>query len=100
MLAMNRDDILKLGELSRIDLQAEEIPVLEAELSAVVSYVSVVQDIAADINTSAPQVGALYNVMREDEVTNEPDQYTEDILREMPATRGRHMLVKKILDNK
>jgi Asp-tRNA(Asn)/Glu-tRNA(Gln) amidotransferase C subunit len=39
-----------------------------------------------------------FNIFRQDEVTNEPDQYTKDILAEMPQTKGRYMAVKKILD--
>jgi Asp-tRNA(Asn)/Glu-tRNA(Gln) amidotransferase C subunit len=42
-------------------------------------------------------VGARFNVFRADEVTNQPDQYTEALLAEMPQTSGRLMKVKKIL---
>ena len=94
---MNRDDILHLGELSRIALTEEEVNILETELSAIMSYVSTVNDIAADEADSVPKLGARYNVLRSDIITNEPDQYTEDVLREMPDTKGRHMKVKKIL---
>jgi Asp-tRNA(Asn)/Glu-tRNA(Gln) amidotransferase C subunit len=58
----------------------------------------VVSEIVADEAESVPQVGARYNVFREDMVTNEPDQYTKDILAEMPKTEGRYLSVKKILD--
>jgi len=94
---MNRDDILHLGELSRIALSEEEVTSLEAELPAIVSYVGVINDIVADQVDEAPQVGARYNVLRDDVVTNEADQFTDAILREMPDTKGRHMKVKKIL---
>lgn len=95
---MTRDEIAHLASLARIRLSEEELANLEGELSSIVEYVSVVSDIAGDDADAAPQVGAVYNVFRQDEVTNEPDQYTEDILAEMPATEGRYMKVKKILD--
>lgn len=94
---MNREDILHLGELSRIALSESEVNSLEGELSAIVSYVGAVSEIASDETDTEPSVGARYNVLREDVVTNEPDQYTEKILAEMPDTKGRHMKVKKIL---
>lgn len=97
---MNRDDILHLGELSRIALTDEQVTELERELPAIMEYVSAISDIVADETDAAPHVGARYNVLREDIVTNQPDQYTEGILREMPDTRGRHMKVKKILKAK
>ncbi len=95
---MKREDIEHLANLSRIKLSEEEMVKLPEELSAIVSYVSVVSDIAADEADEKPQVGARFNVFRKDEITNQPDQYTDDILAEMPAKEGRFMSVKKILD--
>lgn len=97
---MNREDILHLGALSRVALTDEETDTFEAELSEIVSYVSTVTDIAADDAVAEPQTGVRYNIVRKDVVTNESDQYTNDILREMPDTKGRHMKVKKILNVK
>lgn len=94
---MNRDDILQLGELSRIALSDELVAELEQELPAIVEYVSAIDTIAADDVDDSPQVGARYNVLREDVVTNEPNQYTDDLLREMSDTHGRHLKVPKIL---
>ncbi|MCA9362210.1 Asp-tRNA(Asn)/Glu-tRNA(Gln) amidotransferase subunit GatC [Candidatus Kaiserbacteria bacterium] len=95
---MKQEEIAHLANLARIRLSDEELENLEEKLSLIVEYVSVVSDIAAGDDDAAPQVGARHNVFRKDEVTNEPDQYTKDILAEMPATEGRFMAVKKILD--
>lgn len=98
MLAiMNKDDISHLASLARIRLSEDELAALPAELDSIVSYVSVVSEIAADDTDIEPQVGARYNVLRPDEVTNEPDEYTEAILNELPQREGRFMKVKKIL---
>lgn len=94
---MKRADIEHLASLARIRLTEDEMERLPEELSSIVEYVSVVSDIAADETDAAPQVGVRHNVFRQDEVTNEPDQYTKDILAEMPETDGRYMVVKKIL---
>ncbi|MBP6881512.1 MAG: Asp-tRNA(Asn)/Glu-tRNA(Gln) amidotransferase subunit GatC [Candidatus Pacebacteria bacterium] len=95
---MKREEIAHLATLSRIRLSDDELTHLEGELSSIVEYVSVVKDIAAEEAAAVPQVGARFNIFRQDEVTNEPDQYTKDILAEMPQTKGRYMAVKKILD--
>ena len=94
---MKRADIEHLASLARIKLTENEMGRLPKELSSIVEYVSVVSDIAGDEADAAPQVGARYNVFRKDEVTNEPDEYTEAVLAEMPQTEGRYMKVKKIL---
>ena len=71
---------------------------LETELSSIVDYVGVVSDIASDEAGTEPKVGVVHNVFRKDEITNEPNQYTEDIIKEMPKSDGRFLSVKKILN--
>ena len=94
---MNREDISHLATLARITLSEEELEKLPQELSSIVSYVDVISDIAAEDDTGAPEIGALYNVFRADEVTNGVGEYTEALLAEMPHTEGKFMKVKKIL---
>jgi len=94
---MQREDITKLANLARIELTDQELDSYGTELSQIVAYVSTVSEIAADEADTTPMVGSRYNVLRPDAVTNEPDQFTEAILREMPQVNGRSMVVKKIL---
>lgn len=96
---MQRTDIEHLASLARIKLTAEEAAQLEGELSSIMSYVGTVGAILGNDATAEPTVGPVHNVFRADEVTNQPDQYTEDILAEMPETHGRYLAVKKILNN-
>lgn len=95
---MKREDIEHLADLARIKLTEEEMSKLPEELSSIVSYVSTVSDIAADDAAEKPQVGARFNVFRKDEVTNEANQYSDDIIAEMPSVDGRFLSVKKILE--
>lgn len=97
MTVMKRADIEHLALLARIRLSEEELSHFETELSSIMSYVSVVSDIAGDDVEAEPQVGAVYNVFRQDEVTNQPDEFTKDIIAEMPHSEGRFLSVKKIL---
>lgn len=94
---MKREDIEHLASLARIRLTEEEKERLPAELSTIVEYVSVVSDIAGGDTEVAPKVGAVHNVFRKDVATNEPEQFTKDIMAEMPETDGRFLKVKKIL---
>lgn len=94
---MKREEIEHLASLSRIRLDEAEKDNLEEDLSSIVSYVSVVSELASDDISNAPQVGARHNVFRTDEITNESNEYTEDIIDEMPASEGRFLKVKKIL---
>lgn len=93
---MKREDIEHLASLSRIRLTEKEIESLPEELSSIMSYVSVVSDIADDAVVE-PQLGARFNIFRKDEITNQPNEFSKDIINEMPAFEGRYMSVKKIL---
>ena len=97
---MKREEITHLASLSRLRLSEEELTLYGTELPLIVDYVSTVSAIASDDTDAVKKVGARYNVLRDDVVTNVPDQFTESILREMPHTKGRHMAVKKILKAK
>ncbi len=94
---MKREDIEHLARLSRIRLTEKEIASLPEQLTSIISYVSTVTEITADAALEAPQVGVRFNVFRQDEVTNKPDEFTKDIIAEMPVANGRFLSVKKIL---
>lgn len=87
-----------MAALARIELTEAEIEKFTKELSAILSYVGSVKTLAEGAGEVGVQLGARYNVLRKDVVTNESDQYTKDLLAEMPKTDGRYMVVKKILD--
>ncbi len=95
---MNKEDVKHLSKLARIELSETEVENFTKEIADILSYVSVVQDIAGDDNSDTNlKVGARYNIFRADVITNEPDSYTETLLVEMPNREGRYMKVKKIL---
>jgi aspartyl-tRNA(Asn)/glutamyl-tRNA(Gln) amidotransferase subunit C len=94
---MKQEDVKHLAALARIELSPAEVDSFTTEMSAILEYVSAVQDMAGDTDTE-PKVGARYNVFRPDVVTNVPGEYTDDLLAEMPKTEGRFMVVKKILN--
>jgi len=97
MKAMNKEDVQSLSKLARIRLTDEETENFSKDISSIVSYVSVIQGIVADDNEAGGKLGVRYNVFRSDVVTNQPDGYTDDLLREMPNSKDRYMVVKKIL---
>ena len=93
---MQKDDVLRLAALARITVSDVEAEALKDELASVLDYVSVVDDITAEAGITK-KVGAVYNVFRADEATNEPGAETETLLAEVPAREGNYLKVKKIL---
>ncbi|HMO77933.1 MAG TPA: Asp-tRNA(Asn)/Glu-tRNA(Gln) amidotransferase subunit GatC [Candidatus Paceibacterota bacterium] len=95
---MNKEEVKHLAVLARIELTDSEIDSFASEMSSVLEYVSQIQNIVGTADESAKSIGDRYNVFRADEVTNQPEQYTDSLLKEMPRTEGRFMVVKKILN--
>jgi aspartyl-tRNA(Asn)/glutamyl-tRNA(Gln) amidotransferase subunit C len=95
MPGMDISEVQKLAQMARIRLSDEEAAALTGDIDSILDYVSDVQAVAGT-DAVEPTVGAVHNVFREDEVTNEPEQYTDTLLKAMPETDGRF---KKILSN-
>lgn len=96
---MKKEDIEHLAVLSRIALRDGEAEALATDMNAVLAYVSEVSSITGD-TAQAKEVGELYNVMRDDVITNEGGEYTEALLNAAPLRNQRYVQVKKILADK
>ncbi len=94
---MEKADILHLGRLARIKITDEEVAGLQRDITAVLDYVSVVNEIATDGAVKVP--GAVHNVFRADVVTTAAGAYTEALLSGAPQTERDMLVVKKILSN-
>ncbi len=93
---MEKKDILHLASLARIRIDENEAEAILKDVDSVLAYVSEIDSITADTNLTK-KTGAVFNVFREDTTTNEPEEYTDTLLKEAPKTKGRHLAVKKIL---
>jgi aspartyl-tRNA(Asn)/glutamyl-tRNA(Gln) amidotransferase subunit C len=94
---MTKEEILHLGRLSRIALAPAEVDAMQTSIDAILEYVSVVRDIASD-TADVPQIGARYNVLRSDEITEPAGTHADVLLAAMPKLDGRFLSVKKILN--
>lgn len=93
---MTKDEVLHLSRLARIRIDDDEVEQFTTEIEAILEYVSQLNDLVTPAALEK-SVGAVHNVFREDEITNTPGEYTDAIMAEAPATKGRFLEVKKIL---
>jgi aspartyl-tRNA(Asn)/glutamyl-tRNA(Gln) amidotransferase subunit C len=96
MSKLSRDAVLKLADLSRLKLTAEEIERFREELSAILDFVEMLDKV--DVKGLEPtyQVTGLKNVMREDK----PRDYQAkpvDLLKGAPAIEKNQFKVKRVL---
>jgi len=96
MAKLTREDVLKLAQLARLDLTADEIEKYRAELSEILHYVEQLQSVDVEGLEPTRQVTGLTNVTRRDEVKDygyEP----RDLLKNVPATKDHQIKVKRML---
>ena len=92
---MQLEEIQKLATLARIDMTDEEMTEIAHDFDSILAYVGQVQEVAGKIDSETTHT--LTNVMRSDTVTNNPGEYTEKIIAEMPDTENGYLKVKKVL---
>lgn len=95
MRRMTKEEIMHLSTLSRISLSDQEAEELNQEIDSILEYVGQVNDIAATVEK---KVGPVFNVFREDEITNEPGSCTPELTEAFPDNDGPYLKVKKILN--
>lgn len=94
---MTKEEILHLGNLSRIKLSEKEAEKFLLEIDAILDYVSEVKKIASTSETSLVP-GVVRNVFREDVVQNESGSYAKELIAAFPKKEGNYLKVKKILN--
>jgi len=92
---IEKKDVEKLAELSRIDISEKEKGMLIKDLDAILGYVSEVQEVVT--GEIEPEAGQSRNIMREDNVSHKSGEFTKDIMEDAPNTKDGYIKVKKIL---
>jgi len=94
---MKEDEVRHLAQLAQLAITDHEVTKFTSEIDAILAYVGVVSEVAGE--STPPMVGAVHNVFRDDEVTNQAGEYSEALLAVAPERDGRFIKVKKILHN-
>jgi len=92
---MDKEQILHLAKLARLELTDEEIATFPGQLEGVLDFVKQVQDV--DVSDVQSRDFSLVNVMREDENPFETGENREELLAQMPAVKDNYLQTKKIL---
>jgi aspartyl-tRNA(Asn)/glutamyl-tRNA(Gln) amidotransferase subunit C len=96
MAKLTREDVLKLAQLSRLQLSDEELSQFGDEISAILQYVEQLQDVDVSGLEPTNQVSGLKDVTRKDEV-KDYGYKPEHLLRGAPAQENGHIKVKRML---
>ena len=96
-MAISKDEVKKLAELSRLDLTEVEVEKMQGEIDSILSYIDVIQRVSlSETDNPSPHLENR-NVLREDGTPHEGGKFTEALLSQAPKRQGRFLKVKKIL---
>ena len=93
---MQLEDIKKLAEMARIDMSEEEMSAMAVDFDGILEYVGHVQE-AVKLAPPEEIKFSFTNVMREDVVTNEGGEYSDQIIAQFPDSENGYLKVKKIM---
>jgi aspartyl-tRNA(Asn)/glutamyl-tRNA(Gln) amidotransferase subunit C len=96
MTELTRDDVLKLARLARLDITEEEIEAYRTELSAILEYVALLDNVDVAGLEPTSQVTGLKNVMREDQV-KDYGVSAEELLQLAPKSQDGHIKVNRMI---
>lgn len=90
-------EIEHLANLARIELSSEEKNSLVAEFDSILGYIDQLKKVEVSMDASG-RVGAVKNVMREDNPASITKEDRERLLNEAPKRQGDFIAVKKIIE--
>ncbi|MCA9346567.1 Asp-tRNA(Asn)/Glu-tRNA(Gln) amidotransferase subunit GatC [Candidatus Saccharibacteria bacterium] len=96
MSKLTRDQVIRLAALSKLHLTESEIKKFQAELSRILDYVDMLDNV--DVSGLEPtyQVTGLENVMRDDEVVIQQAS-PDELLKLLPDKKDRFIKVKRMI---
>ena len=95
-MAITREEVRHVAMLFRMSLSEEEIARLQQQLSQIIDYFQVLQQVNTESVPPTTHTLPLENVMRDDEPR--PSYPAEDILANAPLSEGGFFRVRAVLE--
>ena len=96
MADLTKEDILKLARLSRLKLSDSEVTEFQKEISEILGYVQMLDDVNTDGLKPTYQVTGLKNATRSD-VVIDYGVTPQELLKNAPARDKNYLKVKRML---
>lgn len=96
MAHLSQAEVRKIAHLARLALTEEEIAVFQVQLSAVLDYAALLNELDLDDVQPSAHAVTQQNIMRPDDV--EPSMALEDVLYNAAETQDDQFLIQSVLD--
>lgn len=81
---LTRDQVLHIARLARLELSEQELKNMPAELSAILDYIAMLNEVKTDKVEPTAQVTGQSNVLREDEPRKDGQELADKLLGATP----------------
>jgi len=94
-MKISEEDVLRVAELSRLELDADEVPKMVQQLDAILSYVAKLEELDTSQVEPTTHILSLSQPLRKDEETALLSQ--ETALKNAPMTDGESFIVPRVI---
>ena len=95
-MSLSQEDVAKIAHLARLDLSDEALAVYQEQLSAVLAYAEMLNELDLEGVEPTSHAVAQQNVMRNDEIR--PSLAIEDVLGNTSKHQQNQFLIQTVLD--
>ena len=99
MSEIDKETVIALAQLARIELKPEEVATLTKNLAAILAYVEELKAVNTDGLPEISQVTGLKNIVREDIPMPIAPDIHERLLKAFPKNENGYLKVKAVFDN-
>jgi aspartyl-tRNA(Asn)/glutamyl-tRNA(Gln) amidotransferase subunit C len=95
---INKKEIERIAKLARLKLKEEEIEGFSKDLSSIIDYVDMLNEVDVDGIEPLSHIHDVKNVMREDIRANQPQEVIDKLIELAPDKESDSVKVKSILN--
>lgn len=92
---ISKEEVKKLANLARLKFKEEDLEEMSSKLGAILDYVGQINTALTDGDIAVDY--KIYNIAREDVLTNKSGEYTDALLKSAPESQDGFVKVKKII---
>lgn len=100
-MVLNKEDIIKLGKLAKLNLTEEQVELYSKQLSSILNYVKQMNEIDFNIVSVNSNVGFFDNHkninLRKDNVIQKSQNELDDLMNCVPVKQNNQIKVPKVL---
>lgn len=93
---IDSEEVRTLAGLARLSLSENQIESYRKDFEGILDYIATINSVDL-VKGNTTEAHVVKNVVREDDDSQQPGEYTEKLLEQAPRSRGTYFEVPKIL---